>query len=431
MQTRARDTLPRVVIVGAGFGGLQAARSLCQVPVQVTVIDARNYHLFQPLLYQVATAALSPADISAPIRHVLQHQPRTEVWLAEVTGVDVVGRRVLLGERAIPYSSLILATGAQPSYFGHEHWAMFAPGLKSLMDAMTIRHRILLAFEAAELEPDPAQRQTLLTFVIVGGGPTGVELAGAIAELAHKSLVRDFRQCRPRTARILLVEAGPRLLATFPEALAQQAQRKLEQLGVEVKTGVAVEEITAEQVRIGGQCLPATTVIWAAGVKASPAGHWLGAAVDHAGRVLVEPDLTAPGHPEVFVIGDTAHVTEQGKPLPGLAPVAMQQGRYVASVIGHRLAGLQTPPPFQYRDKGNLATIGRSFAIADLGRLRLSGVLAWVVWLVVHIVYLMGFRNRLLVLMQWAWFYLTVQPGARLITEESVRPLPRPRSAHE
>jgi NADH dehydrogenase len=418
MSKQLDKTQPRVVIVGAGFGGLQAALTLKKAPAQVTVIDRRNHHLFQPLLYQVATADLSPADISMPIRAALRKQRNTEVLLAEVTGVDVEGRRVLMGERSVSYDYLVLATGAQHSYFGHDDWAPYAPGLKSNTDATSIRREILLAFEAAEIETNPDKRQALLTFVIVGGGPTGVELAGAIAGLARKTVVRDFRHIDSSTARILLVEAGPRLLAAFPEKLASKAQRELEHLGVEVINGQAVEKVDADGVVIAGKHVSAQTVIWAAGVKASPAGKWLGAPVDRAGRVIVEPDLTVPGHPEIFVIGDTASATEHGKPLPGVAPVAMQQGRYVARAIRRRLAGGKESAPFHYRDKGNLATVGRAFAIADLGPVKLAGFFAWVTWLVVHIFYLIGFRNRLLVMIQWAWAYLTYQRGARLISEE-------------
>jgi NADH dehydrogenase len=417
MKKTSLETWPQVVIVGAGFGGLQAARGLHGAPVRLTVIDQRNHHLFQPLLYQVATADLSPADISAPIRSVLRRQRDTEVLLAAVTGVDVAGRRVLLGKRSVGYDYLVLATGAQHSYFGHDAWERLAPGLKTLTDATTIRRQILLAFEEAEAEADPAAQQALLTFVIVGGGPTGVELAGAIAGLAHKSLVRDFRHIHPASARVLLVEAAPRLLAAFPEALAQKAQQALERLGVEVRTRAPVEQVDAEGVLMAGERISARTVIWAAGVKASPAGAWLGAQVDRAGRVIVERDLTVPGHPEIFVIGDTANLTEHGKPVPGVAPAAMQEGRFVAKMIRRRVAGARERRPFHYRDKGNLATVGRSFAIADLGPLKLSGFLAWVAWLLVHITYLIGFRNRLLVMIQWAWAYFTAQRGARLITE--------------
>ena len=415
---KVHESWPRVVIVGAGFGGLRVARALRKAPARVTVIDRQNYHLFQPLLYQVATAELSPADISTPIRRVLRNQANTEVLLAEVTGIDVEGRRVLMGERSVPYDYLALATGAWHSYFGHDAWQSFAPGLKSIIDATTIRRRVLLAFEDAEIETDSARRQALLTFVIVGGGPTGVELAGAIAELAHKSIIRDFRHISPASARILLVEAEPHLLTAFPVSLADKARRKLEQLGVEVKTGAAVKDVDAESVVIGDERVPTKTVIWAAGVKASPTGAWLGVETDRAGRVIVEDDLKIPGHPEIFVIGDTAKLSIDGKMLPGLAPVAMQQGQYVAHVISRRLAGQAAQKPFHYRDKGNLAAIGRSYAIADLGKIKLAGFIAWVVWLVVHIFYLIGFRNRLLVMIQWAWAYLTYQRGAQLIVGE-------------
>jgi NADH dehydrogenase len=418
MKNMVDTTKPRVVIVGAGFGGLQAARALRHAPVEITVIDRRNHHLFQPLLYQVATADLSPADISMPIRAALRGQRNTEVLLAEVTGVDVEGKRVLIGERTVSYDYLVLATGAQHSYFGHDAWAPFAPGLKTNTDATAIRREILLTFEAAEVETSLEKRQALLTFVVVGGGPTGVELAGAIAGLAHKTIVRDFRHINSASARVLLVEATHRLLAAFPESLANKAQRELEHLGVEVKTNAAVEEVTADGVVIAGEFVAARSVIWAAGVKASPAGAWLGAKVDRAGRVCVEPDLTMPGHPEIFVIGDTASVMEQEKPLPGVAPVAMQQGRYVARALRRRLAGKTENKPFHYHNKGNLATVGRSYAIADFGFIKLTGFFAWVTWLVVHIFYLIGFRNRLLVMIQWAWAYLTYQRGARLISEE-------------
>ncbi len=340
-----------------------------------------------------------------------------------MTGVDVAGRRVLLGNRSVAYEYLVLATGAQHSYFGHDAWERFAPGLKTLTDATAIRRQILLAFEEAEAEADPAVQQAL-TFVVVGGGPTGVELAGAIAGLAHRSLVRDFRHIHPASARVLLVEAAPRLLAAFPAPLAQKVQQALERLGVEVRTCAPVEQVDAESVLMAGERIPARTVIWAAGVKASPAGAWLDAQVDRAGRVIVECDLTLPGHPEIFVIGDTASLAEHGKPLPGVAPVAMQEGRYVAQVIRHRIAGAKASTPFHYREKGNLATVGRSFALADLGFIRLSGFPAWVAWLLVHISYLIGFRNRLLVMMEWAWAYFTSQRGARLISESCTEPSP-------
>lgn len=406
---------PRVVIVGAGFGGLEAAKALRHAPVQVTVIDRWNHHLFQPMLYQVATAGLSMEDISAPIRRIFHRQANASVLMAEVTGVDVQGQRVLTAAQAIPYDYLVLATGASSNYFGHEEWKDLAPGLKSLQEALVLRRQILGAFEAAENEPDPALRQALLTFVLVGGGPTGVELAGAIAELAHRALSHDFKRIHPAAARIVLVEGEPRIIPSFPASLTRKARRKLEQLGVEVRTGVHVTTISADGVMIGKEYLPTKHVIWTAGVKASPAGAWLSADVDHAGRVKVAPDLSIPGYPTIFVIGDTACVLQRGKPLPGLSPVAMQEGRSVAQVIAARIAGNASPPPFQYHDKGTLATVGRAFAVVDIGPLHFTGVLAWLTWIVVHIFYLIGFRNRLLVLIQYAWAYVTFQPGARII----------------
>ncbi len=412
---------PRVVIVGAGFGGLQATRALRKAPVQVTVIDRNNHHLFQPLLYQVATAGLSPADISAPIRSILKHQANARVMLAAVTGVDVQEQRVLLHNHAsVPYDYLIVATGAQHSYFGHDDWEPYAPGMKSITDATAVRRKLLLAFEAAEIETDPEKRKALLTFVLVGAGPTGVEMSGAIAELAHKALASDFRSIDPASARIVLVEVGPRILATFPESLSKKAQKTLHHLGVEVLTGVAVEAIDADGVIIAGKPLATKTVIWTAGVAASQAGQWLGSATDRAGRVKVTPHLTIPDHPNVFVIGDTASLMQGGKPLPGVAPVAMQEGRYVAASIIRRTtnSGRGQIAPFHYFNKGNLATVGRSYGLIEVGKLRISGFVAWVLWLLIHIFYLIGFRNRFLVMFQWAWAYLTYQRGARLITYE-------------
>jgi NADH:ubiquinone reductase (H+-translocating) len=409
--------LPRVVIVGAGFGGLAAATGLKGAAVQVTVIDRRNYHLFQPLLYQVATAALSPADIAQPIRSILKRQQNATVLLGKVTGIDAEGRAVLIGERRVPYDYLIVATGARHAYFGHDEWEPFAPGLKKIDDATDIRRRILLAFEQAENAADPSERQALLTFVIVGGGPTGVELAGAIAELARKALVAEFRAIDPRAARVVLIEAGPRLLPAFPERLSATARRALERLGVEVGLGAAVTACDAAGVAIGDDRLPSRCIIWAAGVAASPAGKWLGAERDRAGRVKVSPDLTVPGHPEIFVIGDSALATDgRGNPLPGIAPAAKQAGDYVARLIRARLAGRKPSPPFRYRHLGNLATIGRKAAVADFGRIRLSGRLAWLLWGMVHIYFLIGFRNRLVVALDWLWAYVTFQRGARLIT---------------
>ncbi|HEV2405427.1 MAG TPA: NAD(P)/FAD-dependent oxidoreductase [Ktedonobacterales bacterium] len=420
---------PRIVIVGAGFGGLRAARALGRTRARVTVIDRNNHHLFQPLLYQVATAGLSPADISAPIRGVLRRQRNTDVLLAEVTGVDMQRREVVAQSRAdgqpmrIPYDYLVLATGAGQSYFGHDEWEPFAPGLKSIEDATELRRKILLAFEAAEAEmaTDPQKAQARLTFVIVGGGPTGVELAGTIAEVARKSLVRDFRHINPASARILLVEAMPRLLATFPPSLAKRVERKLGKLGVEVRTNTRVTNIDDGGVYLDGKRLAAQTVVWAAGVRASPAGAWLGTETDRAGRVLVNGDLSVPGHPEVFVIGDTATVTTARTPLPGIAPVALQEGHYVAEAIQARIAG-KPVAPFHYFDKGTLATVGRAYAIADIRGLLLSGFFAWLTWMAVHIFFLIGFRNRILVMFQWAWAYLTYQRGARLITNIASEP---------
>lgn len=418
MEDKQQQAQPRVVIVGAGFGGLEAAKALRHVPVQVTVIDRWNHHLFQPMLYQVATAGLSIEDISAPIRRIFHRQANASVLMAEVTGVDVQGQRVLTSDHAIPYDYLVLATGASSNYFGHEEWKPLAPGLKSLQEAIALRRQILGAFEAAENEGDPEQRRARLTFVLVGGGPTGVELAGAIAELAHRALASDFRRIHPASAHIILVEGEPRIIPTFPARLTRKARNKLERLGVEVRTGVHVTAITADGVIIGREYLKAQNVVWTAGVTASPAGAWLGAAVDHAGRVKVEQNLAVPGHPNVFVIGDTASLSQKGKPLPGLSPVAMQEGRYVAQVIADRVAGKAQRRPFRYHDKGTLATVGRSFAVVDIGPLHFTGLFAWLTWIVVHIFYLIGFRNRLLVLIQYAWSYVTFQPGARIILPE-------------
>jgi NADH:ubiquinone reductase (H+-translocating) len=408
---------PRIVIVGAGFAGLEAARRIDDTAASNTVIDRHNHHLFQPLLYQVATAGLSPADISVPIRSVLRRKPSTEVWLAEVTGVDTKHSHVLTSHGALPYDYLILATGSRFHYFGKPEWQAFAPGLKSIPDAIEIRRRILLAFEAAEIEPDEKKRAAHLTFLLVGGGPTGVEMAGSIAELAHKALKEDFRHIRPRSARILLVEGGPRVLGTFPESLSAKARKTLQALGVEVREKSQVQEITAEGARVGGDWIAAKTVLWTAGVTSTPIAAWLGAEADRGGRVKVNGDLTVPNHPNVFVLGDAAGALgPDGKPLPGVAPVAKQQGRYAAKVLNARLKGAPAPGPFRYVDKGNLATIGRTSAIADIRGLKLWGFPAWLIWVVVHVYYLIGFQNRLLVLMQWAWSYFTFQKGARLIT---------------
>lgn len=409
---------PRVVIVGAGFGGLEAARTLKNAPVQITVIDQTNHHLFQPLLYQVATAELSPADISAPIRSILRHQRNAEVLLAEVTGVDVARQVVCIGTREVAYDVLVLATGAGQSYFGHDEWATYAPGLKTTSDATAIRQRILLAFEAAEMERDSRIQHALMTFAVVGGGPTGVELTGAIAELARKALPADFRHIDPTLAQVVLIEAQDRILPTFSPRLAQHAEFMLRRLGVTVRTSAPVESVDAEGVIIGGRRLAARTVIWAAGVHASPVGAWLGAATDRAGRVLVGPDLSVPEHPEIYVIGDVASARQDGHPLPGVAAVAKQEGRYVARVIAARAAcasGGPPPRPFRYHDRGSLATIGRAYAVGSLGQLEVTGLPAWLLWAGVHLAYLIGFRNRALVLFQWCWLYLTFQRGARLI----------------
>ncbi len=417
-EQRPATVLPRIVIVGAGFGGLKAAHALSHVPAHVTVIDRQNHHLFQPLLYWVATAGLSPADITSPIRSILRKQKNTDVVMEEVTGVDLTQQRVLMGEHALPYDYLVLAMGAHDNYFGHPEWERYAPGLKTIVDATSIRRKILLAFEAAEIEQDPQKVKSLLTFVLVGAGPTGVEMSGAIAELAHKALTSDFRHIDTKSTRIILIEAAPRILATFPASLARKTKRKLEKMGVEVREDAPVEQVDEYGVVVGGEHIDAHTVIWSAGVTASPAGKWLGCEIDRAGRAKVESDLSVPGHPNVFVIGDTASVIQNGKPLPGVAPVAMQAGIYVASVIAQRIAGKAHPRPFRYFNKGNLATVGRSYALVDLGKIRMTGFFAWIMWLVVHIFYLIGFRNRVVALFQWAWTYLTYARGARLITFE-------------
>jgi len=408
---------PRIVIVGAGFGGLFAARSLARADADITLVDRHNYHLFQPLLYQVATAGLPPSDIAWPIRSILRSQRNTSVLLGEVTGVDVGGHRVQLRDQALPFDYLILATGSTHSYFGHEEWASIAPGLKSIDDATQIRRRILRAFEAAEMENDPARRERWLRFVIVGGGPTGVELAGTIAELAHHTLAKDFRRIDPRAAKVTLIEAGARVLAAFKEPQSAYAQRALERLGVEVRTGTTVTGADAFGVTLGGaERVESATVLWAAGVASSPAGRWLGARVDRAGRVLVQPDLSIPGDPSIFVIGDAALVETGGRRVPGVAPAAKQQGRYVARVIAARLRGGPAPPPFVYRDAGNLATIGRQSAVIEFPFLTLRGFLAWWIWGFAHIYFLLGVPSPLVISLRWLWEYLTYGRGARLIT---------------
>jgi NADH dehydrogenase len=413
-------TRARVVIIGGGFGGLQAAKALAGAPVQVTLVDRRNHHLFQPLLYQVATAALSPADIAQPIRSVLRGQPNVDVVLAAVDAIDVAAKEIVFDEdqqaRRLPYDYLILAAGANHAYFGHDEWAPNAPGLKTLEDALDIRRRILLSFEEADRESDPARRKALMTFVVVGGGPTGVEMAGAIAEIARFSLARDFRHIDTRDARVVLIEAGTELLAAFPDRLSRRSLQDLERLGVDVRFGKPVTAIAPNAVTLGDEIIPANTIVWAAGVQASPLGHSLGVELDRAGRVLVNPDLTVPGHPEIFVIGDMASLQDaRGRPLPGVAQVAMQQGVWAAANIVHAIKG-KPARPFRYRDLGNMATIGRNSAVADIRGLRLTGFVAWLTWAVVHILNLIGFRNRVLVGLQWLWSYLTFQRGARLIT---------------
>lgn len=409
---------PRVVIIGAGFGGINAAVGLRKADVDVTVVDQRNYHLFQPLLYQVATAGLSPAQVAMPIRHILRGQKNATVLMERVEHVDGQARVVVTESRRIPYDFLIVATGVQHAYFGHDEWESVAPGLKTIGDATEIRARILTAFEKAEATDDPALRTRLLTFIVVGGGPTGVELAGAIVELARKAIVRDFRRIDSSTARVILIEAGPRLLPTFPESLSASAKRQLERLGVEVRLGHAVVQCDSHGVVLAdGDKIGSTCLLWAAGVKASPATTWLGAEADRAGRVIVNGDLSLPAHPEIFVLGDTALVkSEDGQQVPGVAPAAKQMGKYVAGVIKARLAGRPTKP-FRYINYGNLATIGRSAAVADFGWMRLSGFPAWLLWTFAHLWFLVGFRNRIIVFLDWAWAYVTFDRGARLITE--------------
>jgi NADH:ubiquinone reductase (H+-translocating) len=417
-----REVRARVVIVGGGFGGLQAAKAFAGAPVQVTLVDRRNHHLFQPLLYQVATAALSPADIAQPIRSVLRGQSNVDVVLAGVDAIDAVAKVIILDEdhqaRQLPYDYLILAAGAHHAYFGHDEWAPNAPGLKTLEDALDIRRRILLSFEEADRDPDSTRRKALMTFVIVGGGPTGVEMAGAIAEIARFSLARDFRHIDTRDARVILIEASSQLLAAFPDRLSRHALSDLERLGVDVRFGKPVTAIAPDAVTLGDEVIPANTIVWAAGVQSSPLGRSLGVELDRAGRVIVNPDLSVPGHPEIFVIGDMASLADsRGRPLPGVAQVAMQQGAWAAANILRAIDG-KPGRPFRYHDLGNMATIGRNSAVADIRGLRLTGFVAWLAWALVHILNLIGFRNRVLVGLQWLWSYLTLQRGARLITGE-------------
>jgi NADH dehydrogenase len=415
---------PGIVIVGAGFAGLYAARHLSKARLPVTVLDRRNHHLFQPLLYQVATAALNPSDIASPIRHILSAQDNTSVLMAEVTGFDLPGRRVLHKGGALPYEYLVVASGATHSYFGRNDWAPHAPGLKTIEDALEIRRRVFLAYEAAEAEPDPARRRDLMNFVIVGAGPTGVEMAGALAEISRHALRKEFRTIDPRDARIILVEGLPRVLPPYSEDLSAKARAQLERLGVEVWTGKRVTAIDVDGIEIGGERIATRTIVWAAGVAASPLGAALGGALDRAGRVKVQGDLTLPGHPEVFVIGDLASLEQDGRAIPGVSPAAIQEGRHAAQNILRALDG-QPLLPFHYWDKGSFATIGRGAAVGDaFGRIHLSGFLAWLAWLLIHVFFLIGFRNRVLVLLQWAYSYLTYRRGARLITgtEPSLEP---------
>jgi NADH:quinone reductase (non-electrogenic) len=410
----------RVVIVGAGFGGLEATHRLAGVPVEITLIDRRNHHLFQPLLYQVATASLATSDIAWPVRYLMRDRHEVTTLFATVSGVDADRHAVLLDDGSeVNYDTLVLATGARHAYFGHDEWEQFAPGLKTLEDATTLRRHILVAFERAERETDPERRAARLTFVIIGAGPTGVELAGTIAEMSHHTLPGDFRNIDTRRARVVLIEAGPRVLAGFPDDLSAYAQASLEKVGVEVVLGQPVTEIDRDGVVYGGQRLNAKTMIWAAGVRASPAAEWLNAPTDRAGRVQVEPDLTVPGHADVFAIGDTVTISAwDGKPVPGIAPAAKQQGRYVAETIKARLRG-EKLPPFRYRHAGSLAQIGKRLAVIDFGRVKLRGAIAWWIWGIAHIYFLIGLRHRLAVALTWLWIYARDQRAARLITQGS------------
>jgi len=407
-------TTPHVIVIGGGFGGLWATRALASAPVRVTLVDRANHHLFQPLLYQVATAGLSAPDIAAPLRHLLRAQENVEVRLDEARGIDVARRLVTLDGGTLDYDFLIVATGATHTYFGHDDWSRYAPGLKTLDDAFVVRRKVLEAFEVAEREADPVARAALLNFVIIGGGPTGVELAGTLAEIARHTLRNEFRRINTRDAHIHLVEAGPRVLPSMPESLSRNAERKLAKLGVEVHVGEAVTAIDANGVEFGGRRVASETVLWAAGVAASALGRQLSEHTDRAGRVPVAPDLSLPDHPEVFVVGDLATVTQDGKPVPGIAPAAKQMGHYVALAIRDRLAGRATKP-FRYHDYGNLATIGRMAAVVDLRGLHLSGLIAWWFWLIAHVFFLIGFRNRIMVLIDWAWSYWTYKRHARII----------------
>jgi len=415
-----RDSAPRVVIVGGGFGGLAAAKSLRNTDVHVVLVDRQNHHLFQPLLYQVATSVLSPGQIASPIRSILKRQRNTTVILGEVVGVDIDRRCVFVDSAdqegaPIEYDYLVLATGASHSYFGHDEFARFAPGLKSLADAVSIRNHVLSAFEQAEAEEDPKRHRDLLTFVLVGGGPTGVEMAGALAILVRNTLRSEFRRVDPASARIVLIDMAPRVLGTFAESLSAAALTRLDELGVEVRLGHGADVIDADGVIVGGERIVSKTVIWTAGVAPSPAGKWLKAPTDRAGRVRVQPDVSVPGHSEIFVVGDTASLDQDGRPLPGVAQVAMQQGRYAGKVIHRRIHGQSAPPPFRYFDKGTMAVVGKGFAVLQTGGLRLSGFLAWLAWAAVHLEFLGQSSLRVSVFVQWVWLYVTGQRGSRLI----------------
>jgi NADH:ubiquinone reductase (H+-translocating) len=423
---QSATSLPHVVILGAGFAGLSAAKALRKAALRVTVVDRRNHHLFQPLLYQVATAGLNPSDIASPVRRILRKQANVDVLLAEARAIDLDRKRVLLDAGELQFDHLIIATGASHSYFGHPEWEELAPGLKSIEDALEIRRRVLLAYERAEQETDPVERERLMTFLVVGGGPTGVELAGALAEIARNALARDFRRIDPARSRVVLIEAGPRILVTYPPELSASAVRQLQSLGVEVRTGDPVVGIDRSGASLGDGRIEAGTVLWAAGVAASPLAAALQVPLDKQGRVRVTSRLNVPGYPDVYVVGDMAMIEREGKePVPGVAPAAMQQGRYAADSIQRQLRG-QPSEPFHYVDKGSLATIGRAAAVAELGRLRFSGFVAWFVWLAVHIMFLVGFRNRVLVFLEWLWSYITYDRGARLITGRVLPGAPLP-----
>ncbi|AWH18323.1 FAD-dependent oxidoreductase [Stenotrophomonas sp. ZAC14D2_NAIMI4_7] len=413
----SREPVPHLVIIGGGFAGLWATRALARERIRITLVDRRNHHLFQPLLYQVATAGLSAPDIAAPLRHILGHQRNVEVRLGEVVGIEKQARQLTLADGStLGYDSLLLATGATHAYFGNDQWAADAPGLKTLDDAIALRRKLLLAFERAEAEPDPEKKAAWLSFAVVGGGPTGVELAGTLAEIARHTLRNEFRHIDPASAKVRLVEAGPRVLSSFPEVLSLKARRQLEKLGVEVLTGTPVSDIDSQGFKLGDQFVPARTVVWAAGVAASPLAKTLDVPLDRAGRVQVQPDLTLPGHPELFVAGDLAAVSQaDGRPVPGVAPAAKQMGKHVAETIRARLHGKAEPGAFKYADYGNLATIGRMAAIVHLGKLQLSGILAWWFWLAAHVFFLIGFRNRIVVLLNWAVAYWSYQRSARII----------------